>query len=155
MESDAHFTSVCTRSLQRQHCLLVQLLSCPTAVSPTQHIAPTSPTAGTQLQLLVHQERGRRLVPDEQQTLCKAPHLPSVSFPCYLSTTWVTRAAVPTQHPAYYTLTCSAESIQESWSANYGTSPGTFIYYGPNPGNMDTSNVLLSLKGGNVSKTEP
>lgn len=50
---------------------------------------------------------------------------------------------------------CSAESIQEPRSANYGTSPGTFIYYGASPGAMDTSAVLLSLKGGNVSRTEP
>lgn len=145
-------------SLQRFHplpakpaLLLVQLLSCPTTVFPTQHTVPTSLTAGTQLQLPAHEERGRCSVPDEQQPFDKTPHLPSVSFPCYLSATWVSLAAFPTtQHPAYYKLTCSAESVQEPRSAHYGTSPGTFIYYGASPGTMDTSKVLLSLKGGNV-----
>lgn len=48
---------------------------------------------------------------------------------------------------------CSAGSIWEPRSANYGTSLGTFIYYEANPEVMDTSKVLLSLKGGNTSRT--
>lgn len=47
----------------------------------------------------------------------------------------------------------NAENIPRS--ANYGTSPGTFIYCGASPVAADTSELLLSLEGGNVSRTEP
>lgn len=57
------------------------------------------------------------------------------------------------QTPACYIFMHSAENIPRS--ANYGTNPGTLIYCGASPGTMDTSKVLLSLKGGNVSRTEP
>lgn len=102
-----------------------------------------------QLQISAHQKRGRYLVPDEQQPFHKAPHLP-VSFPC-----WVSLAVFQPHGSQFITHSCSAGSIWEPRSANYETSPGTFIYYGAKPEVMDTSKVLLSLKGGNSSRSGP
>lgn len=144
MESETKCTTVFASTPHL--CLLLQLCSWPAAVFPTQKIAPTSLAAANLSPSEERQIFGARWTAAISQNSSPSP----VSFPC-----WVSLAVFQPHGTQFITHSCSAGSIWEPRSANYETSPGTFIYYGAKPEVMDTSKVLLSLKGGNSSRSGP